>query len=172
VSDHMHEPYDVYGLDGTRQAAREALTLANGLPEDLGRAEERIHDLEGKLAALEKRVRELEAARQAAAHALHQAGVGIWAELAPALERIDALEAQTPQARQLQHEADVAAADLAASGYGQDPPIGADRHGPGCLCPYCPGDEPEPEDYDPGPEVDDEGGMSEYRYLTTPEETP
>lgn len=25
-------------------------------------------------------------------------------------------------------------------------------------------DEPEPEDYDPGPEVDDEGGMSEYRY--------
>lgn len=26
------------------------------------------------------------------------------------------------------------------------------------------GDEPEPADYDPGPEVDDEGGMSEYRY--------
>jgi hypothetical protein len=25
-------------------------------------------------------------------------------------------------------------------------------------------DEPEPEEYDPGPEVDDEGGMSEYRH--------
>jgi hypothetical protein len=25
--------------------------------------------------------------------------------------------------------------------------------------------EPEPEEYDPGPEVDDEGGMSEYRYI-------
>lgn len=30
-------------------------------------------------------------------------------------DRIKALEAQTPQARQLQHEADLAAADLAAS---------------------------------------------------------
>jgi hypothetical protein len=52
--------------------------------------------------------------------------------------RVRALEADTPQARQLQYEADVAAADLAAAGYGQDPPAGADRHGPGCLCPYCP----------------------------------
>lgn len=26
-------------------------------------------------------------------------------------------------------------------------------------------DEPEPAPYDPGPEIDDEGGMSEYRYL-------
>lgn len=25
--------------------------------------------------------------------------------------------------------------------------------------------EPEPDDYDPGPEVDDEGGMSEYRHM-------
>jgi hypothetical protein len=33
--------------------------------------------------------------------------------------------------------------------------------GPG---PYEP-EEPEPEDYDPGPEADDEGGMSEYRYV-------
>jgi hypothetical protein len=28
-----------------------------------------------------------------------------------------------------------------------------------------PDDEPEPEEHDPGPEVDDEGGMSEYRYI-------
>jgi hypothetical protein len=100
MSDHQHEPYDVYGLDGTRQDAREALALVAGLREDLGRAEERIR----------------------------------------------ALEAQTPQTRKLQYEADLAAADLASSGYDRDPPIGADRHGPGCLCPYCPDDEPEPGD--------------------------
>jgi hypothetical protein len=27
------------------------------------------------------------------------------------------------------------------------------------------GREPEPDEHDPGPEVDDEGGMSEYRYI-------
>jgi hypothetical protein len=77
-----------------------------------------------------------------------------------ALGRIADLEKQTPQARQLQYEADVAAADLAESGY--------DRHGRGCQCPFCyhePEEEPPTAEYDPGPEVDDEGGMSEYRYL-------
>jgi hypothetical protein len=149
-------------------------------------------------------------------------------ELQAALERIRVLEGQTPQARQLQLEADQAAADLAESGY--------DRHGRDCGCPFCyydpeedgnegqadePGygsvairrfvrehplspddyvqrsagcaetsngmhcgdwndggrcgacgllgprsdDEPEPEEYDPRPEIDDEGGMSEYRYM-------
>ena len=33
-----------------------------------------------------------------------------------------------------------------------------------------PDDDPEPEDYDPGAEVDDIGGASEHRYLITPEE--
>jgi len=56
-------------------------------------------------------------------------------ELEEAQGRIRQLEAQTPEARQLELEADIAAADAADSGY------------------------------DPGPEVDDEGGMSEYRYL-------
>ena len=54
---------------------------------------------------------------------------------ADARSRIRQLEEQTPQARQLELEADLAAADLADSGY------------------------------DPGPEVDDEGGVSEYRYV-------
>lgn len=44
--------------------------------------------------------------------------------------RISNLESQTPQARELQLEADLAAADLAESGN--------DRHGPGCKCPACP----------------------------------
>ena len=61
-------------------------------------------------------------------------------------ERIAALEKQTPRAHQLQYEADLAAADLAASGYDRDPPVGADRHGPGCQCPYC---------YDPEGEIGD-----------------
>ena len=50
-------------------------------------------------------------------------------DLRDALNRIHVLEDQTPQARQLQLEADQAAADLAESGY--------DRHGPGCDCSYC-----------------------------------
>jgi hypothetical protein len=71
-------------------------------------------------------------------------------QLVDALERIGDLEKQTPQARQLQYEADLAAADLAESGYGSSgygPPVGAGRHGRDCQCPYClddPGDEPEP----------------------------
>ena len=109
MSGHMHESYDVYGLDGAVQDAREALALAAGLREDLAAAAARIHDLE---------------------------------------ERLGALERQTPQARQLQHEADRAASDLTASGYDREPPIGADRHGPGCQCPYC---------YDPQDEI---GGQS------------
>jgi hypothetical protein len=57
--------------------------------------------------------------------------------------RVEELERSTPQAQRLQYEADVAAPDLAASGFADDPPIGADRHGPGCLCPYCPGEDEE-----------------------------
>jgi hypothetical protein len=34
---------------------------------------------------------------------------------------------------------------------------------------YGPDDEPEPDEYDPGPEVDDEGGMSEYRHYYEPQ---
>jgi hypothetical protein len=71
--------------------------------------------------------------------------------------RIRELEGQTPQARQLELEADLAGADLAESGY--------DRHGRDCQCSYCATDEPETDEYYPGPEVDDEGGASEYRYI-------
>jgi hypothetical protein len=70
-------------------------------------------------------------------------------------QRIRELEGQTPQAQQLQLEADQAAADLAESGY--------DRHGRDCWCSYCATDEPDPGEYDPGPEAGDEGAMSEYR---------
>lgn len=33
-------------------------------------------------------------------------------------------------------------------------------------------DDPPEDDYDPGPEVDDEGGMSEHRYMAEPEWPP
>jgi hypothetical protein len=75
-------------------------------------------------------------------------------QLDNAMTRIRALEADTPQARQLQLEADLAAADLAESGY--------DRHGRDCQCPYCYHDPDEADDYDPGPECDDQGGMPGY----------
>jgi hypothetical protein len=42
----MHEPYEVYGLDGPRQDAREALSLVGGLREDQFFAEARIRELE------------------------------------------------------------------------------------------------------------------------------
>lgn len=129
TEDHKHNAYDVYGVVDEHHRHYDLENLIEGLREDLGRAQERIRELE---------------------------------------DRCDALERQTPQARQAQYEADVAAADLAESGYDQCPPVGADRHGPGCGCPYCP--EPEPDDYDPGPEVDDEGGMSEHRYAVLPAE--
>jgi hypothetical protein len=94
------------------------------------------------------------------------------ADLDNAHDRIRVLERQTPEARQLQYEADLAAVDLAESGYDDRPsPIGADRHGPSCQCPYCPG-ESEPDDYDdydPGPECDDQGGMTE-RLILLPDE--
>ena len=86
---------------------------------------------------------------------------GLRRQLDDALERIHALESDTPQARQLQYEADLAGADLAASGY--------DRHGRDCRCSYCAVDEPELAEHDHGPEVDGEGSMSEYRY-TLPED--
>jgi hypothetical protein len=190
VSDHYHYEYAEARHDHRGQYADERHehyrecaeynhshhgldSLIAGLREDLRHAEERIRELEGDHFA--------------------------------ALERIAALEKQTPQARQLQYEADLAAADLAESGYdpgGYGLLVGAGRHGRGCQCPYCydepdddqaglPGpqtgvaamrrfmrehpldpdpdedqtEESEPEPYDPGPEIDDEGGMSEYRYV-------
>jgi hypothetical protein len=73
VSDHRHEPYDIYGTAATRADIERLESIARGLREDLAAAEERIR----------------------------------------------ALERSTPEARQAQYEADLAAADLAESGYGE-----------------------------------------------------
>jgi hypothetical protein len=73
-------------------------------------------------------------------------------QLDRALDRIGALEAASPEARQLQYEADLAAADLTESGYDDGvpaSPIGALRHGSECQCPYC---YDEPDDGDDMPE--------------------
>jgi hypothetical protein len=74
---------------------------------------------------------------------------GLREDLSRAEDRIRGLKAQTPQARQLQLEADLAAADLAESGYDRYPPEGADRHGPLCECPEC--YDPQPDEHGPGP---------------------
>ena len=77
-------------------------------------------------------------------------------QLDNAMTRIRALEAGTPRARQLQLEADLAAADLAESGY--------DHHGRDCQCPYCYHDPDNHDDYDPGPGRGDQGGMSDDQH--------
>ena len=56
MSDHRHESYNVYGLDGISGDAREALALAAGLREDLAAAEDRIRELEEVHAADIKRL--------------------------------------------------------------------------------------------------------------------
>jgi hypothetical protein len=68
---------------------------------------------------------------------------GLREDLNRALARISDLEA-APGRQAAELEAADAMADLYSSGYLEE--------------------EPELEDYDPGPEVDDEGGMSEYRH--------
>ena len=65
----------------------------------------------GRIAELEQRTRDL-----------RQETRELRAELAGALQRIRQMEAGTPESRQAQYEADVALADLAASGYDDDGP--------------------------------------------------
>jgi hypothetical protein len=60
--------------------------------------------------------------------------IDILAEQIAALEkRVDSLEADTPQARQLRYEADLAVADAREF----------DRHGDDCGCSYCATDDDE-----------------------------
>ncbi len=84
--------------------------------------------------------------------ALQSLVAGLRQDLSRAEDRIRGLESQTPQARQLQLEADLAAADLAESGYDRCPPEGADWHGSGCDCTES--YDPEPDEPGPGPEAD------------------
>jgi division protein CdvB (Snf7/Vps24/ESCRT-III family) len=90
------------------------------------------HDHDGDYAEKYHRHYDLEKEDERLQAALREIGVALSelrGELQAALERIRALEADTPQARQLQLEADQAAADLAESGY--------DRHCSDCGCSYC-----------------------------------
>jgi hypothetical protein len=116
---HDHSFWDLHDVAELHHRHYDDESTVQGLREDLSRAEERIRRLEelDELDGALDRIGELE-------KGLHGA-----------LERIRALEADTPQARQLQLEADLAAADLAESGY--------DRHGRGCGCSYCYDDEDE-----------------------------
>jgi hypothetical protein len=101
-------------------------------------AEDR-HDHDSDYAALHHRHYDLEREDdrlQAALREIDTQLSDLRRELQDALRRVGELEQQTPQARQVQLEADKAAADLAESGY--------DRHGRGCRCSYC--------DYDDEPE--------------------
>jgi hypothetical protein len=99
------------------------------------------HDHDNDYAPLHHRHYDLEKEDDCLRDAIRELGdalSGLRGELQAALDRIRALEGQTPQARQLQLEADQATADLAESGY--------DRHERGCRCSYCACDEDEPEE--------------------------
>ena len=89
---------------------------------------------------------------EAELRALRSLVAGLREDLSRAEDRVRGLESQTPQARQLQLGADLAAADLAESGSDRWPPEGAGRHGPGCQCPEC--DVPGPEEHGPGPQAE------------------
>lgn len=78
---------------------------------DYAEKHHRHYDDERAVGELQREVRELGAALAVYAR-----------DLSEALGRIRQLEQQTPQARQLQLEADQAAADLAESGYDRDEP--------------------------------------------------
>ena len=131
TEDHKHNAYDVYGVADEHHRHYDTESAIAGLREDLGRALERIRDLEDRQAALLRALREaavLHEARQ-------RAGLADEAYLPVSEELFELLTG------------------LAAALAGED-------------------DEPEPDEYDPGPEVDDEGGMSEYRYAITAGEEP
>jgi hypothetical protein len=114
VTDHWHHASEIQGAADDRHGHP-------GLERDISNVESdlrnhRHHDDERAVDELRRELREL-----------RQALTEYERDLADARSRIRDLEAQTPEARQLELEADIAAADLAGSGY------------------------------DPGPEVDDEG---------------
>jgi hypothetical protein len=98
MSDHYHSEYAHYAHDHRGDYASE------GHDHDVDYAEKhhRHYDDERQLASVR---RDLD-------HVIR--------DLRDALERIRALERDTPQARQLQYEADLAVADLAASGYAEE----------------------------------------------------
>jgi hypothetical protein len=49
MSDHRHEPYDVYGTAATSGEVSQLESTGQGLRQDLATAEDRIRDLENEL---------------------------------------------------------------------------------------------------------------------------
>jgi hypothetical protein len=130
-----------------------------GLREDLGRAQERIRDPEEEVASATGRQAGFAKALpvQAARHEeVRLAGMADQPWLAIAAELAGALPA------------------LADATGGRPCPCGEGTEGdcPGAWpgCGYYEEATSEPEEYNPGPEVDGEGGMSEYRYAVLPAE--
>lgn len=120
-----------------------------GLRDDLGRAEERIRELEDRQAALLRVLREAVRRHDAvrAAGLADEVYLAVGEELAELLgELADAIEGMT-----------------CPCGEGPEGDCPGTWHG----CYYH---DEGPEPYDPGPEVDDEGGMSEYRHAVFPAE--
>lgn len=159
TDDHKHELCDLYGVAGEHHRHHDLESQIRGLREDLSRAEKRIRELENDRAALRRILRE-----QAAVYA--KTG-------RPGMADPSWLAAAGALAGTLQALADAGPDDEpgprgCACGEGDAGDCPAAWHG--CDWHDNGPEPPEPEEYDPGPEADDEGGMSEYRHLPASEQ--
>jgi hypothetical protein len=111
VSDHWHHASEIQGAADDRHAHPDLERDISSVESDL--RNHRHYDLERESQSVAGYVttlrREMVNLRRELDHVI--------ADLRRAQERIRDLEQQTPEARQLQLEADIAAADLAESGY-------------------------------------------------------
>ena len=149
MSDHYHHASEIQGAADDRHGHPDLERDISGIESDL--RDHRHYDLERE----DERLKGLLDQWQATLRELRE-------DLEEALGRIRNLERLRPTCVICM---DATATQQTARGpacsdcVGEPPRAEVDHH------PYGQGQDPEPEEYDPGPGVDDEGGMSEYRYV-------
>lgn len=185
-ADERHDHYDYaerhhwhYDLENDDEKAQRRIT---GLQDEVDALRGRLDDALGRIAALEDTNTRLVAAlREAAAgeESVCRAGVASDERLAvaEALDEAFAAFATALDEGHVDEDALVGDSDRANEPADICPETSDGYHcnhwqegvSRCCACGSKPdedlADEDEPEEYDPGPECDDEGGMSEYRYL-------
>lgn len=112
MSDHYHYDYAEARHDHRGEYADDRHDHSN----DYAELHHRHYDLEREDDRQQQEIRELREAISQLSGELASA----WTRIGQLEQSASALERDTPQARQLQYEADLAAADLAASGYRDD----------------------------------------------------
>ena len=103
--------------------------------------------------------------------ALQDEAGGLRGQLVDALDRIAALEAANTRLAAALRQAAAGNEEVRVAGIADEPHLAIAAELAEAFTAFAgaldedQADEPEPEEYAPGPEVDDEGGMSEYRYI-------